>query len=60
MWAPPGPILGRNGHVYVASGNGAELNGRFDRSDSVTELSAIKLRPALRVRAPHLARRQPA
>jgi len=44
MWAPPGPVLGRNGHVYVASGNGAELNGRFDKSDSVTELSAIKLR----------------
>ncbi len=43
MWAPPGPVLGRNGHVYVASGNGAEVNGRFDKSDSVTELSAIKL-----------------
>ena len=27
MWAPPGPVLGRNGHVYVASGNGAELHG---------------------------------
>src|SRR5207342_402776 len=37
------PVLGRNGHVYVASGNGAEVNGRFDKSDSVTELSAIKL-----------------
>src|SRR4051812_5917360 len=44
MWATPGPVLGRNGHVYVASGNGAELNGRFDRSDSVTELSGIQLR----------------
>ncbi len=39
MWATPGPILGRNGHVYVASGNGAEVNGRYDKSDSVTELS---------------------
>ena len=43
MWAPPGPVLGRNGHVYVASGNGAELHGRWDKSDSVTELSAVKL-----------------
>jgi len=40
MWAPPGPVLGRNGHVYVASGNGAEVNGRWDKSDSVTELTA--------------------
>ena len=43
MWAPPGPVLGRNGHVYVASGNGAELHGRWDKSDSVTELSPKKL-----------------
>jgi outer membrane protein assembly factor BamB len=40
MWAPPGPVLGHNGHVYVASGNGAELSGKFDKSDSVTELTA--------------------
>ncbi|HEX4685738.1 MAG TPA: PQQ-binding-like beta-propeller repeat protein [Nocardioides sp.] len=44
MWAPPGPVLGRNGHVYVASGNGAELHGRWDKSDSVTELTATRLR----------------
>jgi outer membrane protein assembly factor BamB len=44
MWAPPGPVLGRNGHVYVASGNGAELHGRWDKSDSVTELTAKKLK----------------
>ena len=43
MWATPGPVLGRNGHVYVASGNGAELNGRWDKSDSVTELSTTRL-----------------
>ena len=43
MWAPPGPVLGRNGHVYVASGNGAELRGRWDKSDSVTELTATRL-----------------
>jgi outer membrane protein assembly factor BamB len=43
MWGPPGPVLGRNGNVYVASGNGAELHGRWDKSDSVTELSPVKL-----------------
>jgi outer membrane protein assembly factor BamB len=43
IWAPPGPVLGRNGHVYVASGNGAEVGGRWDRSDSVTELTARRL-----------------
>ena len=43
MWATPGPVLGRNGHVYVASGNGAELHGRWDKSDSVTELSPKRL-----------------
>jgi hypothetical protein len=45
MWASAGPILGRNGNVYVASGNGAELHGKWDKSDSVTELTPIKLRP---------------
>jgi hypothetical protein len=45
MWAPPGPVLGANGHVYVAAGNGAEVNGRWDKSDSVTELRQRKLRP---------------
>jgi outer membrane protein assembly factor BamB len=44
MWAPPGPVLGRNGHVYVASGNGAELNGSWDKSDSVTELTGVTMR----------------
>ena len=43
MWAPPGPVRGRNGNVYVASGNGAELHGRWDKSDSVTELSPTTL-----------------
>jgi len=43
MWATPGPVLGRNRHVYVASGNGAELHGRWDKSDSVTELSGKRL-----------------
>jgi len=44
MWATPGAVLGENGHVYVASGNGAEVGGRWDKSDSVTELSPKKLR----------------
>jgi outer membrane protein assembly factor BamB len=43
MWATGGPVLGANGHVYAASGNGAEVNGVWDKSDSVTELSATKL-----------------
>lgn len=45
IWAPPGPVLGPEGHVYVASGNGAEVKGRWDKSDSVTELSSVLLRP---------------
>ncbi len=45
IWAPPGPVRGGNGHVYVATGNGAALHGRWDRSDSVTELTAVRLAP---------------
>jgi outer membrane protein assembly factor BamB len=45
MWSPAGPVLGANGHVYVASGNGAELSGKWDKSDSVVELTHKKLRP---------------
>ena len=45
MWATPGPVLGANGHVYVASGNGAELSGHWDKSDSVTELRQRRLQP---------------
>jgi predicted secreted protein len=39
MWSPAGPIVGGNGNIYVASGNGAETAGRWDKSDSVTELT---------------------
>ncbi len=39
MWSPAGPVRGTNHHVYVASGNGAELDGTWDLSDSVTELT---------------------
>jgi outer membrane protein assembly factor BamB len=44
MWSPAGPVLGRDGNVYVAAGNGAEVSGTFDRSDSVTELGPKRLR----------------
>ncbi|MGZ4443664.1 MAG: outer membrane protein assembly factor BamB family protein [Nocardioidaceae bacterium] len=44
MWAPPGAVRGANGNIYVASGNGAELDGRWDKSDSVTELTPVRLR----------------
>jgi outer membrane protein assembly factor BamB len=43
IWATPGPIRGRNGNVYVASGNGAELHGNWDKSDSVIELTPTRL-----------------
>ena len=35
MWAPPGAVVAER-QVYVASGNGAELHGAWDKSDSVT------------------------
>jgi PQQ-like domain len=38
MWSPAGPVTGANGNIYVASGNGAEESGKWDKSDSVTEL----------------------
>jgi outer membrane protein assembly factor BamB len=44
MWSPAGPVIGQNGNVYVASGNGAELQGKWDKSDSVTELTPRTLR----------------
>lgn len=43
MWSPAGAVTGPSGTVYVASGNGAELDGRWDRSDSVTELAPASL-----------------
>jgi outer membrane protein assembly factor BamB len=43
MWSPAGPVTGQNGRIYVASGNGAELHGKWDKSDSVTELTPIRL-----------------
>jgi outer membrane protein assembly factor BamB len=43
IWSPAGPVIGRNGNVYVATGNGAEISGRWDKSDSVTELTPVRL-----------------
>jgi outer membrane protein assembly factor BamB len=39
IWAAGGPVIGRNGTLYVSVGNGAATSGRFDGSDSVTALS---------------------
>jgi len=44
MWSPAGPVVGQDGNVYVASGNGAELNGTWDKSDSVTELNPTSMK----------------
>jgi outer membrane protein assembly factor BamB len=45
MWSPAGPVLGRDGHVYVVSANGAAAGSTWDRSNSVIELSTRKLHP---------------
>lgn len=46
MWSPPGAVRDpTTGRVFVASGNGAEVDGSWDKSDSVTELDAVTLRP---------------
>jgi outer membrane protein assembly factor BamB len=39
IWAAAGPIVGPGGDIYVASGNGAEVGGNYDGSDSVIRLS---------------------
>jgi outer membrane protein assembly factor BamB len=46
IWAAAGPIAA-NGAVYVASGNGAEVSGRYDGSDSVIRLSYALKRTGL-------------
>lgn len=43
MWATPGPVAGFHGDVYVAAGNGADLTGTWEKSDSVTELTPVKM-----------------
>jgi outer membrane protein assembly factor BamB len=40
IWAPGGPVVGRDGDLWVSIGNGAAKSGAsYDGSDSVTELS---------------------
>jgi polyvinyl alcohol dehydrogenase (cytochrome) len=39
IWATGGPVIGRNGTIYVSAGNGAITEKKFDGSDSVTALT---------------------
>ncbi len=39
IWAPPGPAIDASGRLYVSVGNGAEMFGSWDHSDSVLRLS---------------------
>jgi outer membrane protein assembly factor BamB len=39
IWAPPGPVLDAEGHLYVSVGNGASTQGSWDHSDSIVRLS---------------------
>jgi len=39
IWAAGGPVVGPDGTIYVAVGNGAGSSGPFDHSDSVTALT---------------------
>lgn len=38
IWAPSGPAVGPDGHLYVAVGNGEATSGAWDHSDAVLEL----------------------
>jgi len=39
IWAPAGPAIDTAGHIYVSVGNGSEILGDWDHSDSVLRLS---------------------
>ena len=39
IWAPPGPVIGADGVLFVSVGNGEATAGEWDRSDSVLRLS---------------------
>jgi outer membrane protein assembly factor BamB len=39
IWAPAGPVLDADGRLYVSVGNGSEILGDWDHSDSVLRLS---------------------
>ena len=43
IWATPGAVSHPNGTVLVASGNGAELHGTWDGSDSVIQLDPVTM-----------------
>lgn len=48
MWSPAGPVLDASGRsIYVASGNGEQVGGDYDGSDSVIRLSLDLRRTAL-------------
>ena len=40
IWAPSGPAVGPQGHLFVAVGNGEATSGSWDGSDSVLELDS--------------------
>jgi outer membrane protein assembly factor BamB len=46
IWAAAGPVIGPGRDIYVASGNGAEVGGQYDGSDSVIRLSNTLQRKA--------------
>jgi outer membrane protein assembly factor BamB len=39
IWAPPGPAVDAAGQIYVSVGNGSQVVGDWDHSDSVLRLS---------------------
>ena len=39
IWTPPGPVIDKNGNVYVSVGNGETTSGDWDHSDSILRLS---------------------
>lgn len=39
IWAPSGPAIDVNGRVFISTGNGSEVVGNWDHSDSVLRLS---------------------
>ena len=46
MWAAGGLAVGPGGEIYAASGNGAEVGGSYDGSDSVIRLTTSLSRTA--------------
>ena len=41
IWASAGPVVDTAGHIYVAVGNGSQVSGEWDHSDSVLRLSPM-------------------